>query len=324
MTVHGAKGLEAPVVILADATADPERLGRTPLTLDIEIAGRHRTAAAAEERGALPAVRGADRSTRKSATSRSIWRLLYVALTRAADRLIVSGVAPEPKKDGSDPRPPNSWHRSSSRRWRAGAVPADRRAWGTALVAGATGRTKREEGQGRAAADRGSGLGPRAGAARSAPAAPARALRHRRRRRGSAAAERGDARRGASRNADPPIARAPGGRRPGARHAAALKWLEQSAGVAEAAGASRNRRPGVRNSLRSAILRRCSERARWAKRRWRRPCRRASHRRHRRPPAGRGRARVGDRLQDRAGAGQHSQIPQRTVPRWRLTPRPFG
>src|SRR5206468_11694300 len=38
MTVHGAKGLEAPVVILADATADPARLGRTPLTLDFEIA----------------------------------------------------------------------------------------------------------------------------------------------------------------------------------------------------------------------------------------------------------------------------------------------
>jgi ATP-dependent helicase/nuclease subunit A len=37
-------------------------------------------------------------------------RLLYVALTRAADRLIVSGVMPKAKKDGSDPRPPNSWH----------------------------------------------------------------------------------------------------------------------------------------------------------------------------------------------------------------------
>ena len=37
-------------------------------------------------------------------------RLLYVAMTRAADRLIVSGVMPKAKKDGSDPRPPNSWH----------------------------------------------------------------------------------------------------------------------------------------------------------------------------------------------------------------------
>jgi ATP-dependent helicase/nuclease subunit A len=37
-------------------------------------------------------------------------RLLYVALTRAADRLVVSGVMPKAKKDGSDPRPPSSWH----------------------------------------------------------------------------------------------------------------------------------------------------------------------------------------------------------------------
>lgn len=38
-------------------------------------------------------------------------RLLYVALTRAADRLIVSGVMPKAKKDGSDPRPVDCWHR---------------------------------------------------------------------------------------------------------------------------------------------------------------------------------------------------------------------
>ena len=39
MTVHGAKGLEAPVVIIADATADPARLGRSPVTLDFEVEG---------------------------------------------------------------------------------------------------------------------------------------------------------------------------------------------------------------------------------------------------------------------------------------------
>ncbi|MDQ3471936.1 MAG: UvrD-helicase domain-containing protein, partial [Pseudomonadota bacterium] len=39
MTVHGAKGLEAPVVILADATADPKNLGRTPLTLEFPVPG---------------------------------------------------------------------------------------------------------------------------------------------------------------------------------------------------------------------------------------------------------------------------------------------
>jgi len=42
-------------------------------------------------------------------------RLLYVALTRAADRLIVAGLAPPPKKDGSDPRAEDSWHRRVER-----------------------------------------------------------------------------------------------------------------------------------------------------------------------------------------------------------------
>ena len=39
MTVHGAKGLEAPVVILADATADPARLGRTPIDARLRVEG---------------------------------------------------------------------------------------------------------------------------------------------------------------------------------------------------------------------------------------------------------------------------------------------
>ncbi|MFL6764171.1 MAG: double-strand break repair helicase AddA, partial [Sphingomicrobium sp.] len=111
MTVHGAKGLEAPVVILADATADPARLGRTPLALDAEIPGA----------GIAPLLRPKKDErcppfeevilAQERRDSEEHLRLLYVALTRAADRLIVSGVMPKAKKDGSDPRPPNSWHR---------------------------------------------------------------------------------------------------------------------------------------------------------------------------------------------------------------------
>ncbi len=59
MTVHGAKGLEAPVVILADATADPAKLGRTPLTVDTKVDDVGPGSAPASEEGrALPAVRG--------------------------------------------------------------------------------------------------------------------------------------------------------------------------------------------------------------------------------------------------------------------------
>ena len=110
MTVHGAKGLESPMVILADATADPKRLGRTPLKLDMKIAG----AAAApllrpkkDERCPPFEERILEEEKRDLEEH---FRLLYVALTRAADRLIVSGVMPKARKDGSDPRPANCWH----------------------------------------------------------------------------------------------------------------------------------------------------------------------------------------------------------------------
>jgi ATP-dependent helicase/nuclease subunit A len=111
MTVHGAKGLQAPLVILADSTADPAKLGRTPLLLDVPT--QHGLAPVLrprkDERCSPFAELIADEERRDL---QEHWRLLYVALTRAADRLIVSGVAPSPKPDGSDPRPENCWHRA--------------------------------------------------------------------------------------------------------------------------------------------------------------------------------------------------------------------
>src|SRR3569623_3717963 len=110
MTVHGAKGLEAPVVILADATADPGKMGRTPLSLDVEIASGGVTPLLRpkkEERG--PPFEERILAEEKRDLEEH-WRLLYVALTRAADRLVVAGVAPKPKKDGSEARPENCWH----------------------------------------------------------------------------------------------------------------------------------------------------------------------------------------------------------------------
>ena len=125
MTVHGAKGLEAPVVILADATADPARLGRTPLTVDIEVEGVGEAPLLRpkkEERGPpFDAIIAAE----EQADMEEHLRLLYVAMTRAADRLIVSGVMPKAKKDGSDPRPSNSWHVIAERAMAPISAPGD-------------------------------------------------------------------------------------------------------------------------------------------------------------------------------------------------------
>ena len=111
MTVHGAKGLEAPVVILADATADPAKLGRTPLTVELDVPGA----------GNAPLLRPKKDERcppfeeiilrEEKGDLEEHYRLLYVALTRAADRLIISGVRPKERKDGSDPRPAKCWHR---------------------------------------------------------------------------------------------------------------------------------------------------------------------------------------------------------------------
>ncbi|MGI8704800.1 MAG: double-strand break repair helicase AddA [Sphingomicrobium sp.] len=112
MTVHGAKGLQAPVVILADSTADPAKLGRTPLTMDFEIRGKGTAPLLRPKKDerCFPFAELLARDEERDLQEH--WRLLYVALTRAADRLIVSGVAPKPKKDGSDARPENCWHRA--------------------------------------------------------------------------------------------------------------------------------------------------------------------------------------------------------------------
>jgi ATP-dependent helicase/nuclease subunit A len=143
MTVHGAKGLEAPVVILADATADPARLGRTPITLDFDIGSS----------GPVPLLRPRRNERGPPFEERMIaqekrdleehWRLLYVAMTRAADRLIVSGVAPKAKKDGSDPRPVNCWHRIVQQAMiEAGAIASVVGTWGTGLVYGSSSSTR--------------------------------------------------------------------------------------------------------------------------------------------------------------------------------------
>ncbi len=96
MTVHGAKGLEAPVVILPDTALRQEGRNAPGILLlpDGEAAWRM------PADSAPPALAGAEAARRCLARAENM-RLLYVALTRARHWLIVCGAGPA-LKPGSD------------------------------------------------------------------------------------------------------------------------------------------------------------------------------------------------------------------------------
>ncbi|MEM9670267.1 MAG: double-strand break repair helicase AddA [Pseudomonadota bacterium] len=107
MTVHGAKGLQAPIVVLPDMTHEQKLKGTSVL----EIGGLPVWVGTASEDTDRAA---AARDAAKARQMREHRRLLYVALTRAEDRLILAGhwTGQRPKPD-TDPRPgypDNSWY----------------------------------------------------------------------------------------------------------------------------------------------------------------------------------------------------------------------
>ncbi|MEM9780917.1 MAG: double-strand break repair helicase AddA [Pseudomonadota bacterium] len=99
MTVHGAKGLEAPVVILPDTMDEPGRLGgggRVPL---FTLEGGDNTPPLVTLAGRKTEDDDKTRAAREAAARREIAehkRLLYVALTRAERRLVLCGAGRPP------------------------------------------------------------------------------------------------------------------------------------------------------------------------------------------------------------------------------------
>jgi len=96
MTVHGAKGLQAPIVILADATGEPGKPGGLALVDDVfgtaDDPERVRSVPLPplnkdERKGRISAAEDAARA----AMMQEHWRLLYVALTRAEEALFIGG-----------------------------------------------------------------------------------------------------------------------------------------------------------------------------------------------------------------------------------------
>ena len=129
MTVHGAKGLEAPLVILADATHDPDKVGGTSPVIEVPLPGV----------GMIPVIRPRKEEcapifrtlidAAKESAREEHWRLAYVGLTRAAERLIIAGV--KPRRDV----PQLSWHAATGQAMQAiGAAAVEIDGWGPGLV----------------------------------------------------------------------------------------------------------------------------------------------------------------------------------------------
>jgi ATP-dependent helicase/nuclease subunit A len=99
MTVHGAKGLEAPIVILADTAVPPAGPPqRQPRLLTLAPTGApHHPAGfvwiAAKATDVAPVSAARDRMRREAEDEYR--RLLYVAMTRAIDRLVICGAEGE-------------------------------------------------------------------------------------------------------------------------------------------------------------------------------------------------------------------------------------
>ena len=107
MTVHGAKGLEAPIVILADTTT-PAQGWHPPRLLRIAA----EPSAGAAERLIWARSKDHDvgpmttaRESMQQAAREEYRRLLYVAMTRAAERLVVCGT------QGDRKIPDDCWYR---------------------------------------------------------------------------------------------------------------------------------------------------------------------------------------------------------------------
>jgi len=114
MTVHGAKGLQSPILILADACADPERAGNPGLRVAELSPGEGEPSFPVfrpkKDELAEPLRSQIERQDRLDREEH--WRLLYVALTRAEERLYIGGALGARDRNGP---PEASWYATVDR-----------------------------------------------------------------------------------------------------------------------------------------------------------------------------------------------------------------
>ncbi|GAA4766437.1 double-strand break repair helicase AddA [Novosphingobium ginsenosidimutans] len=90
MTVHGSKGLQAPIVILADAADNPARSRGSPVELEDPASGKTIPLPGLPQSQQLGRIADVITANAK-AEMEEHWRLLYVAMTRAEEALFIGG-----------------------------------------------------------------------------------------------------------------------------------------------------------------------------------------------------------------------------------------
>ena len=106
MTVHGAKGLQAPIVILADAARDPTR---SEPDVRLDLLGWDKLPVFKTAKAARPPRLEQAWADARAAQLAEHWRLFYVAATRAERLFVVTATLPS----GDKPAPEHSWHRAA-------------------------------------------------------------------------------------------------------------------------------------------------------------------------------------------------------------------
>jgi ATP-dependent helicase/nuclease subunit A len=110
MTIHRAKGLEFPVVCVADLGRESPAAGREPVRVgdDGRVGLRLKRLGGARPRDAFAYRALVEQAKRRDAEEEA--RLFYVAVTRAREQLILSGAAPcDPWPEQRPGAPPISW-----------------------------------------------------------------------------------------------------------------------------------------------------------------------------------------------------------------------
>ena len=100
MTVHASKGLEAKIVFLGDTVSMPSH-NHDPKLLDVKSGGDVSAFAWTPGKKTEPKPLGLSREDTRNSALQEYRRLLYVAMTRAEERLYVTAFGKEEAKEGS-------------------------------------------------------------------------------------------------------------------------------------------------------------------------------------------------------------------------------